>query len=400
MSQLIDTIKSYLTPELIQSSAQLLNENESAVAKAAGGLVPTILAGLLNKSQDASSNNSLFSSISQFDDGVLGKLGNLLGSGNLAENDPKDFSGRIMSSIFGDKVPAIINAVASFSGVKQSSASSLLGLAGPLVFGVLGKKIKQDGLNLSSFSQLLSSEKSSLMQLLPAGIGSVLGMQGISNTGFGSQGTVKESSGSSNNWWLPILLLLGIGAGIVYFMKNCGSNKAVETSVAVKKDTIAAAPVVVAPEVYSNKLSTGFEIKGNIKGIESQLITFIADAAKPVDKTSWFNFDQLNFKTGSAELDMDYSKQQLLNIYEVLKAFPKVKIRIGGYTDSDGDEKANLALSQKRADNVMAALVALGVEKTRLSAEGYGEQYPECTANDTPECKAKNRRIAVRVTEK
>ena len=43
------------------------------------------------------------------------------------------------------------------------------------------------------------------------------------------------------------------------------------------------------------------------------------------------------------------------------------------------------------------ALVAAGVEKGRLEAEGYGQEHPVCPANDTEECKAQNRRIDVNV---
>jgi K(+)-stimulated pyrophosphate-energized sodium pump len=49
---------------------------------------------------------------------------------------------------------------------------------------------------------------------------------------------------------------------------------------------------------------------------------------------------------------------------------------------------------------VVKELVALGVDAKRLAAEGYGPEYPVCAANDTDECKAQNRRIAVRVTAK
>jgi K(+)-stimulated pyrophosphate-energized sodium pump len=134
-------------------------------------------------------------------------------------------------------------------------------------------------------------------------------------------------------------------------------------------------------------------------GIESQLVGFIKDAGKPVDKTTWLNFDHLNFKTGSAELDMDYSKQQLANIYEVLKAYPKVKLKIGGYTDNVGNAANNLKLSQARAETVTNALIALGIDKSRLTPEGYGAEHP-VAGNDTEEGRAQNRRIAVRVTEK
>jgi K(+)-stimulated pyrophosphate-energized sodium pump len=48
----------------------------------------------------------------------------------------------------------------------------------------------------------------------------------------------------------------------------------------------------------------------------------------------------------------------------------------------------------------MNELIKLGVAESRLAAEGYGSQYPVCPANDTPECRAKNRRIDVRVTAK
>ncbi len=407
MANLLDSLKEYITPELIGSAAQMLGENENGISKAIGAIAPTIMAGLLEKSSDTNVMSGIFNTISNFDSGVLGNLGNLLGSGNLAHNDPKDMAGQLLGTIFGSKVPALTNAVAAFSGVKQSSASSLLGLAGPLVMGLLSKKISSGGLNLSGFVNLLAGEKNNILKMLPAGIGSVLGLSSFS-AGATNSGAANTETASGNRWLMPLLLLLGLGAAIVYYMKNCtkpalpalkAPTMAVIDSAAIKA-AAAAEAAKTATVGFVKKLASGFEIKGNTDGIENKLIAFIEDAAKPIDKKLWFNFDHLNFKTGSADLDMDYSKQQLTNIYEVLKAFPKVKIKIGGYTDSDGNDKANMTLSQKRAETVMAALVAMGIDKGRLVAEGYGEKEPECPANDTPECKAQNRRIAVRVTEK
>lgn len=152
--------------------------------------------------------------------------------------------------------------------------------------------------------------------------------------------------------------------------------------------------------LFMRKLATGFDLKGNLAGVEEQLVVFIEDANKAVDKTTWFNFDRLNFTAGSTELDQAASKEQLENMAEILKAFPNVKLKIGGYTDNTGPAAANKKLSLGRAESVVAALKALGVAPDRLAAEGYGPEHPACPANDTDECKAQNRRIALRVAAK
>lgn len=116
-------------------------------------------------------------------------------------------------------------------------------------------------------------------------------------------------------------------------------------------------------------------------------------------KKSWITLDRTYFKTGSAQLTEE-SDAQLLNIVAILKAYPNAAIRLGGYTDNTGSPEGNLALSQKRAESVMAKLIVLGADKKQLSAEGYGQEHPICPENDTDECKAKNRRIDIRLTAK
>ena len=146
------------------------------------------------------------------------------------------------------------------------------------------------------------------------------------------------------------------------------------------------------------KLPNGIELKVPEFGVEKKLIAFIEDKSKPVDKTTWFTFDRLDFETGSANLKPT-SAEQLKNIAEIMKAYPKVALKIGGYTDNVGKPADNLALSQKRAANTMQELVKLGTDAKRLEAEGYGEKYPVAD-NSTEEGKAKNRRIDLRVTKK
>lgn len=250
--------------------------------------------------------------------------------------------------------------------------------------------------------------------------------------------TTKPVTGNSNRWarvdWPGyILFLLLIGGLVYYYLDNpfatqtASAPEAAVAAAASAPEPAQAEPVVAeaapaeapAPETtvaavdatppvsqpstglsgfLSRLLPSGTNLEFAEGGIESQLITFIEDDAAVIDKKTWFDFDRLNFKTGSSELTDD-SMAQVANIHEILKAYPAVNLKIGGYTDNTGAADANQRISEARAKAVMAALVLRGVDAARLEAEGYGDQHP-IASNDTPEGRAKNRRIAVSVRAK
>ena len=161
----------------------------------------------------------------------------------------------------------------------------------------------------------------------------------------------------------------------------------------------AAAPAAAAPAALTGfKLPDGHELQVSESGIEKKLVGFVTDAAQPIDKATWFEFDRLLFETGSAKLEAS-SAAQVANIAAIMKAFPAVKLKIGGYTDNVGDSKKNMTLSSDRAKAAMAAIVAQGIAADRLEAEGYGDTVPVAD-NSTDEGRAKNRRTAARVTAK
>jgi outer membrane protein OmpA-like peptidoglycan-associated protein len=152
--------------------------------------------------------------------------------------------------------------------------------------------------------------------------------------------------------------------------------------------------------VFTGHLPTGVEIKGAKFGVEERLIEFIEDAKKKIDRTAWFRFDRVSFPPGDTKLDPNESKNQLQNVVAILKAYPKVKLKIGAFTDNTAPEAANKKLSAARAASVKAELISLDAAAPRLSAEGYGSRDPVCPPNDTGECKMKNQRIAAQVTAK
>ncbi|HEY4394440.1 MAG TPA: OmpA family protein [Polyangia bacterium] len=148
---------------------------------------------------------------------------------------------------------------------------------------------------------------------------------------------------------------------------------------------------------YERTLPGGFRVKGASSGIEAGLLAFIQDDQKKLDDATWIDFDRLQFFAGSADVDFPKSRDQLQNVVEILQAYPTVKLKVGGYTDS-GPTARNKKLSTDRAEAVRTALIQMGVKPARLEAQGYGAERPICPANDTEFCRAQNRRIAVQIT--
>lgn len=87
---------------------------------------------------------------------------------------------------------------------------------------------------------------------------------------------------------------------------------------------------------------------------------------------------------------------ELNKLYDLLVKNKNLRIEIGGYTDNIGDDDYNMKLSQDRAHAVMNYLMNKGVDKSRLSAKGYGETNP-VGDNSTDEGRAQNRRTEIKV---
>ena len=79
-------------------------------------------------------------------------------------------------------------------------------------------------------------------------------------------------------------------------------------------------------------------------------------------------------------------------IIAMMQQSPDIELSVEGHTDSDGSTEANQLLSEQRAQSVVAAIVNGGIDKSRLSAAGFGEEKP-ISNNATEEGKAKNRRV-------
>ncbi len=104
----------------------------------------------------------------------------------------------------------------------------------------------------------------------------------------------------------------------------------------------------------------------------------------------------INFRSGSARLDVAGSAI-LDNLTDIVTRCPAMRLEVGGFTDDNGSDTTNQALSEKRAASVIAYLVSKGIAADRLAAHGYGETLP-LVANDSPANMARNRRIEFKVT--
>ncbi|MBI3208712.1 MAG: OmpA family protein [Candidatus Solibacter usitatus] len=110
-----------------------------------------------------------------------------------------------------------------------------------------------------------------------------------------------------------------------------------------------------------------------------------------IDKSGRVAIYGIQFDTGKATIKAE-SAMVLAEIAKLLKSRADLRIRIEGHTDNVGAKAANMTLSSQRAASVMAWLVANGIDKARLTVQGFGDSVP-AGDNTTEEGRAKNRRV-------
>jgi OmpA-OmpF porin, OOP family len=421
---LLDTIKGGMSSDLISKAASMLGENGDGIQKAMSGAIPTILSGMMNKVTDSTKADGLLS---------------LLKSGS-------EDGGSIITSLFGDKSQAAADAIASHAGIKSESASKVLSMAAPLVSGSVGKALTGVG-GAAGLAGLLFSNLDSIKSALPSGILDKIGIGSLDSivdkakgifgasalTGSAIVAASTTASAASHGHGahghdddkkvavapfvkiFPWVAGLGVVA-LAWFLMGRGNSSSESHGTGHEghdtahhempvtehkeeiKDTMPKLEAGALGAKYKVKVASGVELDIPANGIEDRLIKFIEDKNQVVDKSIWFNFDRINFATGSSNLTAE-SMEQVNNMAQILKAYPSVEFKIGGYTDNKGKPESNLKLSLERATAVMNAIVKGGIEAPRLRSEGFGDQFPEAS-NDTEEGRAKNRRIAVSIRKK
>ncbi|MEY4904825.1 MAG: hypothetical protein RLZZ292_2640 [Bacteroidota bacterium] len=430
-------VKSQLTGAVMEKVSGMLGENPANTQTAINAALPTLLGGIVNSASTTQGAQGLMDMLKTggHDGGIFDNLSGLLGGGDATQGLLSS-GGGIISSLLGDKMGGVVNLISSLSGIRSGSASSLLSLAAPLLMGGIGKQVSSQGLGLSGLVSMLMGQSDAIKAALPTGAASLLGLSGLgdfkgaataaatnvassavrtaSNVGNTAQAAM-EDGGSMFSRLLPWLLgALGLLAALWYF-KGCGDKSAeaakakMEAAAATAKmkadslakytlDMAAKAKTATTDAMAKITLPGGAAIEFKGGSVEDNLVKFITDKAAAVDKTKWFNFEGLNFDTGKSTLQKG-SEAKLANIAAILKAYPTVKLKLGGYTDNVGKPESNKTLSDARAKTVVAELVKLGVAAARLAGEGYGVEHP-CADNATAEGRAKNRRIDVNVTAK
>jgi OmpA-OmpF porin, OOP family len=395
-TSIIDTITQFVSPALISKLSATTGEPASNIDTGLRTAISTIVGGLSARASDPDAVGQIYAmAIDPTNDTSVLDSSEQLISRVTSGADRTASSNFIESLLFGNRESSVADTLATQAGVTAATAKSLLSIATSLVMAYLGKMIRAENLDASALASRLTAERESVASRLPAGMAKFfpsLGTMGRDRVAAERVSRVAATDLRARSAWasvLPVMFaVLGAWALIALLDHPRGRNDARNTR---EPDAVGTSGVV------NRELPGGVNLRIPPNGTEAMLLSFIQGSA-PVSKDTWFEFDRLNFETNSAVLRAD-SRDQLTNIAAILTAYPAAHVKIGGYTDNSGNSTANRQLSQARAEAVRDALTGLGVDPSRVEAEGYGDEHPVAD-NNTAEGRAKNRRVAINVTAK
>lgn len=394
-SSILEALTRGLGHSVFSRAAATYGEAEQGVTKAFAIAVASVLAPLVARSHEPQFMRHLLSAIRE----IPADVTLLDDPDRLFNRTPRvvEETGPIAmlrSLVFGGNTQTITDGITRVSGVKHTTATALFSIALPTVLGYLSRLVARENLDADGLGRRLAAERPPLVAVLPVTLGSLLSM-GTDPAALGARAAPVvvrpgahlapppgPTAASSSRAWVPTALLAAVALVALVAFYNHTPREPGGT------------PGAVGTAGYlARVLPDGTSVRIPAESAEATLLSFL-ESRSPAAADAWYELERVTFETDSATL-RPQSREQLSNVAAILAAYPRVRIKVGGYTDNSGDNSANQRLSQDRAEAVSRELERMGVAPGRLEAEGFGSAHPVAD-NSTPEGRARNRRVAIR----
>jgi outer membrane protein OmpA-like peptidoglycan-associated protein len=316
-------------------------------------------------------------------------------------------SSGFLNRIFGNRLDGTIDALAGTSGLGRNSASTLLGLATPLVMGFVGKQVTSGNLDARGLGGWLAEQGRKAVSLLPGPLASALGAttalggnvrgamgdtanqvrSGTADVVHGGYGRV-EPRARSKGWFWWVLGALAI-ALFAWQMLRDTRNRQTRTEEAprVMQDTTHPRQPAIAPRAAPDQMAAAAAT-----GAAAVHAVLSGDTALPATVP----LDDVHFASGSSAI---LNKESLDDITTALKTHEGARVRLEGYADATGSSNVNQRLAQSRAQAVKDYMVAGGVPAGSIETVGRAANRP-VASNDSASGRADNRRVELTVLDR
>jgi OmpA-OmpF porin, OOP family len=405
---LLDLLSNAVTPDIVQGLSRSVGESDSAVRSGVSSLLPMLLGGLANKSSTPTGASSVLSMLtgSNVDAGLLGTMGNLLGSGQTGSL--MQVGTTLLSGLFGsDKVSGLGSALATVSGVKASSAGSLASLIVPLAFAAMKKLIGDQRMDAGGLASLLGSQRDHLAGKLDPRLTSAVGLGAPATLLAGLGGMASAATGAASSAvagaagmaasatntakagaaaataavgstataaasqvtaaatgataaasggigrWLPWIIGAALLAWLLPQLTQCGAKKE-------------AAPVAAAPAAAAKPTATPTPASAPAPAPAPTATPAPAPAAAAAPAVTAVQWPVKVYFDTSKAVTGDAGQVGIKAVAEYLVANKTAVVAITGYTDKTGNADANTKLAKDRAVGVRDALKAGGVDEARI----------------------------------
>lgn len=176
---LLAYLKEQFTPGIIDLLSQELGESSATTLKAVNGVLPTLLGGLTRRVQASGGASSVVSLLEKGDYSDTPLDVSQVLDEHQQTVDTVTAGRGFLTEIFGDNLTRTTELIATHSGTKPPSVLTILGLAGSVLMGVLGRQQQENGLTTHSLTTLMLGQATEFRNALPAGLDGVESLLGF-----------------------------------------------------------------------------------------------------------------------------------------------------------------------------------------------------------------------------